>query len=105
MSGADTGRRVALSGLAARRAHTPQGSVTGTARSIGIDLLTEAEYRPLQTLGEFDTRTLRWIATRPEVRARGDALFCDRRDGQVFTDHNGADSSYAARGFRGLLRV
>ena len=75
------------------------------SRAIGIDLLTEAQYRRLQTLGEFDTKTSSWIETPPDVRALGGALFCDRRYGKVFTYHNGAQSYYAARGFRGLLRV
>ena len=91
--------------LAARKANKPQGSVIETARTMGIELLTEAQYRHLQTLGEFDTRTSSWIATPPEIRARGGALFCDRRYGQVFTYHNGAESYYAARGFRGRLLV
>lgn len=72
---------------------------------MGIELLTEDEYRGLQRLGEFDTRTSSWIQTPPDIRALGGALFCDRRYGKVFVYHNGADSYYAARGFRGLLRV
>ena len=72
---------------------------------MGIELLDEAQYRALQTLGEFDLKTSSWIATPPAVRQLGGALFCDRRYGQVFVYHNGAQSYYAARGFRGLLRV
>ena len=75
------------------------------AAAMGIELLTEEEYRALQELGEFDTKTSSWIRTPPDVRALGGALFCDRRYGKVFTYHNGAESYYAARGFRGLLRV
>jgi hypothetical protein len=75
------------------------------AAEMGIELLTEEDYRELQTLGEFDIRTSSWIRTPADVRARGGALFCDRRYGRVFVYHNGADSYYAARGFRGLLRV
>ncbi|MBX3638621.1 MAG: DUF4256 domain-containing protein, partial [Rubrivivax sp.] len=69
------------------------------------ELLDEAQYRALQQLGEFDLKTSSWIATPADVRALGGALFCDRRYGRVFTYHNGAQSYYAVRGFRGLLRV
>ena len=72
---------------------------------LAIELLTEAQYRELQLLGEFDTKTSSWIATPDDVRALGGALFCDRRYGRVFVYHNGAESYYAARAFRGLLRV
>jgi hypothetical protein len=72
---------------------------------MGIELLTESQYRHLQTLGEFDTKTSSWVLTPPPLRALGGALFCDRRYGQVFVYHNGAQSYYAARGFRGWLRV
>jgi hypothetical protein len=72
---------------------------------MGIELLTEEQYRRLQQLGEFDLKTSSWIRTPDAVRALGGALFCDRRYGQVFVYHNGAQSYYAARGFRGLLRV
>lgn len=75
------------------------------AARIGVALLTEAQYRALQELGEFDTKTSSWIATPADVRERGGALFCDRRYGKTFTYHNGAESYYAARGFRGLLVV
>lgn len=90
---------------AARKEHRPQSSAVEMAATMGIELLTEAHYRALQQLGEFDTKTSSWIATPADVRALGGALFCDRRYGQVFVYHNGAQSYYAARGFRGLLRV
>jgi hypothetical protein len=72
---------------------------------MGIELLTEELYRELQTLGKFDTKTSSWIKTPPDVRALGGALFCDRRYGKVFVYHNGAESYYAGRGFRGWLQV
>jgi hypothetical protein len=72
---------------------------------MGVALMTEAQYRTLQTLGQFDLKTSSWIATPPDVRALGGALFCDRRYGRVFVYHNGAQSYYAARGFRGVLAV
>jgi len=72
---------------------------------MAIELLTEERYRELQKLGEFDTKTSSWISTPPDVRALGGALFCDRRYGKVFVYHNGAESYYAGRGFRGSLRV
>lgn len=88
-----------------RKEHAPESSAVEMAAAMGIDLLSEDQYRHLQTLGDFDTKTSSWILTPPEVRALGGALFCDRRYGQVFTYHNGAQSYYAARGFRGLLRA
>jgi hypothetical protein len=91
--------------LAGRKKNPPAGSAVGMAREIGIELLTEAEYRALQELGDFDTTTSSWVATPPGIRRLGGALFCDRRYGAVFVYHNGADSYYAARGFRGRLRV
>jgi hypothetical protein len=91
--------------LEARKANKPEDSAMNMAVAMGIALLTEAEYRTLQKLGEFDTKTSSWVITPPEIRELGGALFCDRRYGQVFTYHNGADSYYAARGFRGSLRV
>lgn len=91
--------------LASRKENKPPGSAVEMAAELGVELLTEAQYRTLQTLGEFDLKTSSWIATPAEVRALGGALFCDRRYGQVFTYHNGAQSYYAARGLRGLLRV
>ena len=75
------------------------------AAAMGIELLTEEAYRKLQTLGQFDTRTSSWIRTPPAIRSLGGALFCDRRYGHVFVYHNGAQSYYAARGFRGSLVV
>ena len=75
------------------------------AQAIGVCLLTEAEYRHLQTLGEFDRKTSSWVQTPPDIRKQGGALFCDRRYGHVFLYHNGAESYYAARGFRGILRA
>lgn len=91
--------------LDARKENKPAGSAVETASAMGIDLLTEEQYRTLQTLGEFDLKTSSWIATPADVRSLGGALFCDRRYGRVFVYHNGAQSYYAARGFRGLLRM
>jgi hypothetical protein len=91
--------------LDARKENRPQGSAAGLAAEMGIDLLTEAQYRALQELGEFDLKTSTWISTPPDVRALGGALFCDRRYGRMFVYHNGAQSYYAARGFRGVLTV
>lgn len=91
--------------LDARKEHKPRSSAVEMAAAIGVELLSEAQYRALQALGEFDTKTSSWIATPPEIRALGGALFCDRRYGRVFVYHNGAQSYYAVRGFRGLLRV
>jgi hypothetical protein len=88
-----------------RKEHPPKGSAVETAAAMGIDLLTEEQYRALQNLGEFDTKTSSWIETPRDVRSLGGALFCDRRYGKVFVYHNGAQSYYAARGFRGALRV
>jgi hypothetical protein len=88
-----------------RKENKPEGSAVAMAAEMGIELLTEEQYRALQTLGEFDAKTSSWINTPADVRALGGALFCDRRYGQVFTYHNGAQSYYAARGFRGLLQV
>lgn len=91
--------------LDARKEHKPKGSAVEMAAAMGIDLLTEEQYRELQELGEFDTRTSSWIRTPPDIRSLGGALFCDRRYGKVFVYHNGAQSYYAARGFRGSLRA
>ena len=91
--------------LDARKEHKPKDSAIDMAAAMGVALLTQEQYRQLQTLGEFDTKTSSWIATPPEIRALDGALFCDRRYGHVFVYHNGAQSYYAARGFRGLLRV
>jgi len=91
--------------LNARKENKPQGSAVAAARAMGVELLTEAQYRAFQELGEFDTKTSSWVATPREVRSLGGALFCDRRYGKVFVYHNGVQSYYAARGFRALLRV
>lgn len=91
--------------LASRKEHKPRNSAVAVASAMGIELLNEERYRELQKLGEFDTKTSSWIETPPDVRERGGALFCDRRYGRVFTYHNGAESYYAARGFRGFLEV
>ena len=91
--------------LASRKENKPGGNAIDMAASLGIELLTEAQYRELQTLGEFDTKTSSWVETPADVRQLGGALFCDRRYGRVFVYHNGAESYYAARGFRGLVSV
>jgi hypothetical protein len=91
--------------LASRKENRPQGSAVEMAASMGVDLLTEDDYRALQRLGAFDTKTSSWLKTPDDVRALGGALFGDRRYGRVFVYHNGAPSYYAARGFRGVLRV
>jgi hypothetical protein len=91
--------------LDSRKENKPSGSAVEMAAEMGIDLLTEQQYRELQQLGEFDTKTSSWVKTPPDVRSLGGSLFCDRRYGKVFVYHNGAQSYYAARGFRGRLRV
>jgi hypothetical protein len=91
--------------LEARKEHKPADSAVNMASQMGIELLTEEQYRQLQTLGTFDTKTSSWIATTSDVRKLGGALFCDRRYNTIFLYHNGAESYYAARGFRGSLRV
>lgn len=91
--------------LKARKEHKPKASALGMAKQLGIELLDEEQYRQLQQLGEFDTRTSSWIQTPAAIRKLDGALFCDRRYGQVFTYHNGSQSYYAARGFRGSLKV
>jgi hypothetical protein len=91
--------------LESRKEHKPENSALDMAAALGIELLTEAQYRELQTLGEFDTKTSSWVKTPPDIRRLGGALFCDRRFGAVFVYHNGAESYYAARGFRGSLRI
>ena len=88
-----------------RKQHKPENAAIDAAADMGIELLTEEQYRELQTLGEFDLKTSSWVVTPPEVRSLGGAIFCDRRFGRVFTNHNGAESYYAARGFRGVLKV
>jgi Protein of unknown function (DUF4256) len=91
--------------LDARKNHKPENSAMDLAAEIGIDLLTEEQYRELQKLGKFDLKTSSWVQTPANIRKLGGALFCDRRYDTVFVYHNGADSYYAARGFRGVLRV
>ena len=91
--------------LEARKEHKPKNSATDMAAAMGIEILTEAQYRELQTLGDFDTKTSSWVKTPPDIRERGGAIFCDRRYDHVFTYHNGAESYYAARAFRGALKV
>jgi hypothetical protein len=103
-----TGRRSACydeEARTSRKENRPENSAVEMAAAMGIDLLTEEQYRELQKFGDFDTKTSSWIKTPPDVRALGGALFCDRRYGKVFVYHNGAQSYYAARGFRGWLRV
>lgn len=91
--------------LDSRKENKPKGSVADLAAEMGVELLSEQQYRALQELGNFDTKTSSWVATPDEVRSLGGALFCDRRYGMVFVYHNGAESYYAARGFRALVRV
>jgi hypothetical protein len=91
--------------LESRKEYKPKNSATDMASAMGIELLREEQYRELQKLGNFDTKTSSWIITPSDIRTLGGALFCDRRYDTVFVYHNGAESYYAARGFRGLLRV
>ena len=91
--------------LEARKEHKPKDSAMNMAAAMGIELLTEQEYRELQKLGNFDTKSSSWVKTLSDIRKLGGAIFCDRRYGNVFVYHNGAESYYAARGFRGSLRV
>ena len=91
--------------LESRKEHKPKNSALGMAAEMGIGILTEDQYRELQQLGKFDTKTSSWVKTPAAIRELGGAIFCDRRYNQVFTYHNGAESYYAARGFRGSLRV
>jgi Protein of unknown function (DUF4256) len=91
--------------LDARKEAKPAGSAVEMAAELGIELLSEAQYRHLQTVGEFDLKTSSWVQTPAPIRKLGGALFCDRRYDQVFVYHNGVQSYYAARGFRGMLRV
>ena len=91
--------------LEARKEHKPENSAIEMAADMGIELLTEEQYRALQQLGNFDTKTSSWVKTPADIRKLGGALFCDRRYDTVFLYHNGAESYYAARGFRGSLRV
>lgn len=91
--------------LESRKEHKPKDSAVEMASNMGIELLTEDEYRILQTLGDFDLKTSSWVKTPESIREHGGALFCDRRYDHVFTYHNGASSYYSARGFRGMLKV
>lgn len=91
--------------LDARKEHKPADSAVNMAETMGIELLSEEDYRELQQLGEFDTKTSSWVKTPARIRTLGGALFCDRRYDTVFVYHNGAQSYYAARGFRGMLKV
>ncbi len=91
--------------LESRKEHRPENTALDMATAMGIELLTEEQYRELQTLGQFDTKTSSWVKTPADVRKLGGALFCDRRYNQVFVYHNGAPSYYAARAFRGWLKV
>jgi hypothetical protein len=91
--------------LESRKEHKPKDSAIDMAAAMGIELLTEEQYRDLQKLGTFDTKTSSWVTTPSDIRKLGGALFCDRRYDHVFVYHNGAPSYYAARGFRGSLRV
>jgi hypothetical protein len=91
--------------LESRKEHKPENDAIDMAAAIGIELLTEEQYRALQQLGDFDMKTSSWVKTPSDIRKLGGALFCDRRYDHVFVYHNGADSYYAARGFRGSLRV
>ena len=88
-----------------RKEHKPASSALDVAAEMGINILTEDEYHHLQTLGEFDLKTSSWVETPAEIRRLGGAIFCDRRFGRIFTYHNGAESYYAARAFRGALRI
>lgn len=91
--------------LESRKKDKPPSSAADMAADMGVELMTEGEYRSLQTLGAFDTKTSSWVATPTQIRRLGGALFCDRRYDQVFVYHNGAESYYASRGFRSVLRV
>jgi hypothetical protein len=91
--------------LESRKENKPKDNAIEMAAAMGIELLTEEQYRELQNLGEFDTKTSSWVKTPPAVRKLGGALFCDRRFDTVFVYHNGAESYYAARGFRGSLKL
>lgn len=91
--------------LEERKENKPSGSATGMAEEMGIELLSEEQYRRLQELGKFDLKTSSWVQTPREIRQLGGALFCDRRYDHVFVYHNGAISYYAARGFRGMIRI
>jgi hypothetical protein len=91
--------------LESRKEHKPANSAIGMATEMGIEILTEEQYRELQQLGNFDTKTSSWVKTPGDIRKLGGAVFCDRRYNHVFLYHNGAESYYAARGFRAMLKV
>jgi hypothetical protein len=91
--------------LESRKAHKPENNAIDMAADMGIEILTEEQYRELQKLGNFDTKTSSWVKTPATIRKLGGAIFCDRRYDTIFVYHNGAESYYAARGFRGLLRI
>lgn len=91
--------------LESRKEHKPANSAINMAAEIGVEILSEEQYRNLQELGSFDTKTSTWVLTPPDIRKLGGAVFCDRRYNTVFLYHNGAESYYAARGFRGILKV
>ena len=91
--------------LESRKEHKPGNSAIDIAVAMGIEILSEKQYRELQTVGQFDTKTSSWVKTPPEIRRLGGAIFCDRRYDHVFVYHNGAESYYAARAFRGSLKV
>ncbi|HEY7352642.1 MAG TPA: DUF4256 domain-containing protein [Terriglobales bacterium] len=91
--------------LASRKEHKPKNNAMDMAVTMGVEILTEEQYRDLQKLGEFDTKTSSWVKTPSNIRKLGGAVFCDRRYDTVFLYHNGAESYYGARGFRGLIRI
>ncbi len=91
--------------LNSRKEHKPKNSVVDMAKEMGVELMDEAEYRELQKLGKFDMKTSSWVKTPDDIRKLGGAIFCDRRYNTIFTYHNGAESYYAARGFRASLKV
>lgn len=91
--------------LDSRKEHKPKNNAVDIAVAMGVELLTEGQYRELQQLGEFDTKTSSWVKTPADIRKLGGAIFCDRRYDKVFVYHNGAESYYAARGFRGSLKI
>lgn len=102
------GRRIVCydrAALEARKKNKPENNAIDMAAEMGIDILTEEQYRKLQEVGPFDQKSSSWIQTPDDIRERGGALFCDYRYGHVFVYHNGADSYYSVRGFRGMLRV
>ena len=92
-------------GLESRKEHRPKNTAIDMAAAMGIELLTEEEYQELQKLGNFDTKTSSWVKTPADIRKLGGALYCDRRYGRVFVGHNGAESYYSGRGFRGSIKV